>query len=442
MQPSRRSTPAPALAPPSRQRGAIAIMMGISLVVLLGALGLAIDGGRLYVNKAELQSAADACALAAAAELNCTPIGIGTCPASFLQNAEAAGQFAALRNRANLQAGNVSVASADVRFNTTLGPNASYLSRAGGASPNSRFAMCTARTSNIAPVLMGLLGAGPSNVDATAVATLAPGQNFCTAAPIGICKKTAAATAPNYGYIVGEWIKADFNGSGTGSGNGNGTPDDLTGNFRWVQFSGSNSTTAINDQLAGISQVCGVRINDSVVVPGGHQGAKEAYNTRFGVYQNGNNAYTAATVPPDRSGYAYPNKNPGSPVIPVPAAGSASSTAYLDYRARHSAGTAFIQNQYAGGNASGSATQASDYTTYGKERRLIPVPVIDCAAATPVILSTACVLMLNPMNNGNGGQTVYLEFRGNGSAASSPCRTSGLPGGAGANGPLVPTLVQ
>ena len=85
---------------PSRQRGAVAIMVGLSLVVLVGMFGLAVDSGQLYVNKAELQSAADACALAASQELTCQSAaaggaaGIVTCPASFLLAAETAGVFA------------------------------------------------------------------------------------------------------------------------------------------------------------------------------------------------------------------------------------------------------------------------------------------------------------------------------------------------------------
>ena len=52
---------------PSRrdQRGAVAIIVGLTIAVLVGFAGLALDGGRLYVNKTELQNAADACALAA-----------------------------------------------------------------------------------------------------------------------------------------------------------------------------------------------------------------------------------------------------------------------------------------------------------------------------------------------------------------------------------------
>ena len=50
---------------PSRQRGAVAIIVGLMAAVLVGFIGLAIDGGHLYLTKTELQNAADACALAA-----------------------------------------------------------------------------------------------------------------------------------------------------------------------------------------------------------------------------------------------------------------------------------------------------------------------------------------------------------------------------------------
>jgi uncharacterized membrane protein len=50
------------------QRGTVAIIVALSALVLFGFAGIAIDVGRLYVNKTELQTAADACALAAAAD--------------------------------------------------------------------------------------------------------------------------------------------------------------------------------------------------------------------------------------------------------------------------------------------------------------------------------------------------------------------------------------
>jgi hypothetical protein len=53
-----------------RQRGAILVMTVLFLVILLGFAALALDLGRLYVLRTEMQNAADASALAAAAELD------------------------------------------------------------------------------------------------------------------------------------------------------------------------------------------------------------------------------------------------------------------------------------------------------------------------------------------------------------------------------------
>lgn len=49
--------------------GTVAVLVAISLVILLGMAGLAIDGGRLYAERTRLQAAADAAALAGAAAL-------------------------------------------------------------------------------------------------------------------------------------------------------------------------------------------------------------------------------------------------------------------------------------------------------------------------------------------------------------------------------------
>ncbi|HET7421853.1 MAG TPA: Tad domain-containing protein, partial [Candidatus Dormibacteraeota bacterium] len=48
------------------QRGQAIVMIGLILVVLFGFLGLAMDGGRAYLDRRSLQSSVDAAALAAA----------------------------------------------------------------------------------------------------------------------------------------------------------------------------------------------------------------------------------------------------------------------------------------------------------------------------------------------------------------------------------------
>jgi Flp pilus assembly protein TadG len=416
----------------ARQRGSVAIIAGLALAVMIGFAGLVLDLGRLYVNKTELQSAADACALAASRELICDAGSVGTCPSQYLLNAEVAGIFAAARNSKDMQASAVVVSAADVRFSTAIGPNAGYASRT-TANPNAKFAMCIARSTGIVPWFMGVMGLSAANdVAAAAVATLAPSQNFCQGPPIGVCKKTGSS-APNFGYAVGEWVASDFHT--------NGNHEILDGAFKWIDFTpNAGGNAEIRDALVGAGGKCDIQVGNDVQQPGTQQGAKSAYNTRFGLYPNGANAYTPDDAPPDHTGYAYPNQAPGSPVIGI------GTSAYADHATRAAAFTPFISAQYGvsgpGGNISGNGINAATHQAKGATRRLVNVPVIECTAGNVVrIQGMACVLMLNPMAAGASG-TIYLEYRGPSTADGSPCPASGSPGGPGASGPMVPTLVQ
>ena len=404
-----------------KQRGVVAIIVALSLVALLGFAGLALDLGRLYVGKTELQNAVDACALAAANELVCEP-GLGACPAEFLHNAEAAGIFAASKNFQDFQRDPVAIEPADVRFHTAIGPNGNYLARSDGADPASRFAMCRASIDGIVPWFMGILDVGAQSVGATAVATLAPGQTACNAAPLGICATGPAAS--NFGFSAGNWITSNYTHTGNSV--------NLTAGLRWVDFqSGAGGADAVRDQLLGNGAACGIRTGDPIKVEDSVNDARKAWNTRFGIYTGGESMSTAA---PDRTGYAYPSQAPG-PVIAV------NTSAYANYRSKQAANAPFASFEYAPGSTGiSSPISAANHLLHGAERRLVAVPVIECSGAVSVpILGMACALMLNPISNGGSG-TVYLEWRGLANAPASPCRSAGIAGGAA--GALVATLVQ
>src|SRR5688572_10076910 len=132
------------------QKGAIAIVVAVSLAALVGFVGLVIDVGHLFVTKTELQDAADACALAAVKELTCDP-ALGACAATYLENAENAGIAVAALNKVGFQGGFITIDPADVRFSTTFTPNSDYLARTAPADPASRYVMCIARRNSIAP---------------------------------------------------------------------------------------------------------------------------------------------------------------------------------------------------------------------------------------------------------------------------------------------------
>ena len=54
----------------SDDRGAMTVLLAVSLVALLGLTGLVVDGGRAYADRRAVQNAADAAALAGAGALN------------------------------------------------------------------------------------------------------------------------------------------------------------------------------------------------------------------------------------------------------------------------------------------------------------------------------------------------------------------------------------
>ncbi len=60
----------------NRQGGAVAIMVGFSIFLLIGFLAMVIDLGHLYIAKTELQNGADAAALAGAKELDGSAPGV------------------------------------------------------------------------------------------------------------------------------------------------------------------------------------------------------------------------------------------------------------------------------------------------------------------------------------------------------------------------------
>jgi hypothetical protein len=195
-----------------------------------------------------------------------------------------------------------------------------------------------------------------------------------------------------------------------------------------------------------MAATCGVSTaSTNIDEEGVKQGAKDAYDSRFGVYKNGSGGYDYTSAPPDHTGFAYPTKGAGAITV--------GTSAYSDFRTRQDSGAPFQgtgggssydSNLVSQGNAQvgGNATTTADHLTHGGNRRLVAMPLISGCTSGPVtITGWGCFLMLNPMANGSNAD-VFLEYRGDAKLATSPCSTTGVPSGPGATGPLVPTLVQ
>lgn len=418
------------------QRGAVAITVGLALAILIGFLGIVVDLGHMYVAKAEMQNAMDACALAAAKELT----GVS---ATQLQLAENAGITVGSLNNVNFQSQPVAVTPADITFAAAI--NGPYQSRttveAGGNAQilSMKFAKCEKAKTGIVMSFMKVMGMGNQSVPAHAVATLSAGQSACPL-PLGMCVHSPAPAtcpgggAPNaYGLCPGQW----YNGKLAAGGGG-------TGNFNWIDYTPPSGGAS---ELAGLitgTGSCNSNVSNTVGQSGVDQSVATAWNSRFGLYKNGAGNPSLSSAPPDYTGYAY-----------TPTNWATQYNAYADFKTKRTAYASYgnTTDTVAAGNTITGLGLNNSYkvathgaggqlASSGASRRIALAPIVDCAAwasaQTVPIKAWGCVLMLHPIDQ--PGDTVYMEYLGLANAAGSPCATSGTPG-SGA-GPLVPTLVR
>lgn len=406
------------------QNGAVAIIVALSLPVLIGMAGLALDLGKLYVTKTELQNASDACALAAAVELDGTT--------SQFAKAENVGIAVGKLNKSYFQSAAVGFAVDDaVKFSTTI--NGSYLIKTAavgaGTPANYKFVQCSVSRADVPNYLMPVLGvlgltvASSSDVTAAAVASNRPGQLTC-ALPIGIC-----STQVNASTLVGTWLEGVQTAQG-GANNG----ETFSGYFKWIDYSsGGGGNRELKDVLTGAKD-CNINSSIPDLEVGEYglkSGAEPSYNTKFGLYAQG-----ATTGVPDFSGYAY-NKTTFTPAF----------NAYPDYFASK------LPNNiaYQGDNITKLNTKPGLKTTLmpselkaqGDNRRVAVAPIIDCN--TKIVQRYACLFLLHPMNTGNvkkgDDDKMYLEYLGDAKNAG-PCNQIGLAGDSNGIGPRVSALVQ
>jgi hypothetical protein len=410
------------------QRGATIITVALVMFMLLGFIGMAIDIGRLFVIKSELQTAMDSCALSAVQELDLQ--------ADALTRARSAGKNASDLNRVNFQS-SVWGGLGLLDQNTDITFLASDYITPATTPATARYARCQHMHTGVNTWLLQALGAfggdpllttNTKDVFAFAVATRGSAQSACPI-PLAMRPKTAGAPGPNYGYTPGDWVTL-LTKNDTGA----------NGYVGWANLDGSNSAAQTAAQMNGY---CGVTIGTTLGTPGVQSSIVDNWNWRFGIYKNSQHPYDQY-MQPDRTGYIY-NAATWSP----------QSNAYSDYEAKSTAranciSSTTVNNQslkacedltgitlnsfndlIPGGTGPGGHQQ------YGANRRVVLVPLTTSYPGS--VADYVCMLMLQPLQVGLPGN-VQLEFLGNASATGSPCATSGLPGGVA--GPLVPVLVR
>lgn len=422
-----------------RQRGATLITAALFLLFLLGFMGIALDFGRLFIVKSELQTAMDSCALAAAQELDGT--------ASALDRARSAGITAGNLNRVNLQSadwdGKGRITATDFRFF-----DLNYDPTANGSA--ARYVECAHEQPGVQMWLLQALAAvfGPASypdardVAARAVATRGASQTSCPV-PLALRPKHPGDGPPNYGYTPGEWVTL-LMGAGGGT----------NGYIGWANLDGSNSASETEHEM--LQGRCDVRVDEPLGTPGVQASIADAWNARFGIYRNAGGP-ERPYMQPDASGYAYTTTNwpSGNSAYQGPTPAGAHSTA-SNYTTKQAAfascadtGTRMtgagscsaIMGRSVGGGfnkiAPPGATAQDGHAEFGVfNRRVVTVPITMTYPGR--VQDYGCMLMLQPISIPM--QPVQLEFIGRAGAPGVPCTTNGLPGGS--VGALVPVLVR
>lgn len=180
----------------SRQQGAVAIIVAICLVVLIGMLGLVLDLGHLYVTKTELQNAADAAALSGAKELDGKLTGINR---AITRATEAAG-----KNKYNLHATTLQITSGNMRVGACpqpvcMVPISSITSD--WLAADKTFLEVNTGSRRIGAWFAQVMATVHSNLATSAVAVA--GKYTADITPIAICKLDDPGTTNELGYERG-----------------------------------------------------------------------------------------------------------------------------------------------------------------------------------------------------------------------------------------------
>jgi Flp pilus assembly protein TadG len=415
-----------------QQRGAVAIMLGITLAVLIGFAGLAIDLGRFFIIKTELQNAMDACALAASSQLRpgqnnpnalTRAIAYGRVfTTGGVSENPLEGNIAAIQNRVNFQGEVVNVQPENITFAENLaGP---YVTQASADPNTAAFVQCSVPLAEIPVFFMRVLNPllTTQTVSARAVATLAPSASSC-AIPVALCRQPGGIEANNFGLTVGRWYSRP-------SGSSFCDPSS-PGSFCWVDFTrNSGGASELADLLTGPGY-CNTFIGSDVGQQGVIASLETAWNSRFGVYRRGRGNPDSESAPPDITGYGY-NASTWTAGANAYSGSSPGGINYLTAGATYTPFQSSLPNPY-------SNTSTADHQALGRNRRVVVAPVVNCEDLNrgAEVVGMGCVLMLEPMLGSS--PVPRVEFLGLSTSVGSPCATNGAPG---TFGPLVPQLVQ
>ncbi|HEY0488426.1 MAG TPA: pilus assembly protein TadG-related protein [Telluria sp.] len=175
------------------QRGSISYLLLVTILVMLAFTGIALDTAMAYNRRAEVQSVADAAALAAARELNGTPAGI---TAAVNRAAAVVGRFKYHYDQVPMTWND-----AAIEFSTTPAYGGSWRNAGSAAASPAGVYFVKVDTSqldeaaaSVEAVFMRIIGADMSatNVVGQAIA----GRSAINITPLAVCAMSSAAATP------------------------------------------------------------------------------------------------------------------------------------------------------------------------------------------------------------------------------------------------------
>jgi hypothetical protein len=263
------------------EEGAVAPLLALSLVGLVGMGGLAYDLSRGWALKSELDNAVDAAALAGATQLDGQ--------AGAQSRARQAAQGALLSNAQRLGGAieaNVAIASADITFLTALKPSHQAATNDG----DTVFIQI-----NLSPRTMGLVFSAftkVASINASSHAVAGYGAAICKVPPLMICNpdEPAGNTNVNLPFAansrIGDGIVMKSGGGGAFA----------PGNFGFLQvqpFNGAANVGAIKDAMARVDPQIECFGKTVQTQPGNISSIDQYFNVRFDLYANGTGISTS-----------------------------------------------------------------------------------------------------------------------------------------------------
>jgi Flp pilus assembly protein TadG len=258
------------------QRGFSLPLLAVCLTVMLGMLGLAFDMGRMFITRNELQTFADASALAAVYQLDGTQAGIQGANATAT-----AGPLGTTKpNGYNFDSTPISTVTATYATDFT-GTYDSYATASGPATNSYRFINVTASASvpmNFIRVLPGISTAYTFTASAIAGAQATSSASYGGLEPF-VPDAHNTADTKNWGFIPGTGYTLKW---GSGGGNGNGTTT-CAGDQGW-----SDPNPASQHGFADLGQGNGNSSLRGVIVYGGYPNADSTPSSVYaGLYLSG-----------------------------------------------------------------------------------------------------------------------------------------------------------